>query len=300
MTPYVTVDENVRLHYVTAGLGPLVVLLHGFPAYSLMWQRQIDALARAGFRVVAPDLRGYGLSDQPRSVGAYDVRVLARDVERLIAALATPDDGGTRTAGDHAVTRNAEESVAAAVVGHDWGGVIAWALAMRAPERLQRLVVINAPHPGTFGPFLLSHPDQMRRSAYMAFFQLPWLPEALLRARDFALIRRELPGDHRYIQALRRGRALTSALNYYRALPRAGLRTDDALRTPIKTPTLVIWGDRDRFLRPELADPDPRLVPNARVVRLPSIGHWPPLDAPDEVNRHLLAFLGDRGSAYPG
>lgn len=302
---YVTVDEGVRLHYVTAGRGPLVVLLHGFPAFSLMWEAHIDALAEAGFCAVAPDLRGYGRSDKPRPVAAYELRVLARDVARLIATLSQPglpDDDAPRPFTHASARAPADGSApppddgsarAAAIVGHDWGGVIAWAVAMRYPAALNKLAVINAPHPGTFASFALRHPDQMRRSTYMGFFQLPWLPEAVLRARDFALIRREL-GDARYVQELQRQRALTSALNYYRALWRGGLPALRAMQRPIATHTLVIWGDRDRYLKRELAEPDRRLVPNARVIHLPDNGHWVPLEAPARVVKALIDFL------YPG
>jgi pimeloyl-ACP methyl ester carboxylesterase len=156
---FVEVAAGVRLHYVEAGTGPLVVLLHGFPEFWFSWRHQLPALANAGFRVVAVDQRGYNLSDKPRGLDAYRTSVLAQDVARVIERLG--------------VDR-------ASVVGHDWGGGIAWTFAMGYPERLDRLAILNAPHPGTFVRHLGS-PRQLRKSWYLFFFQLPWLPEVLLR-----------------------------------------------------------------------------------------------------------------------
>ena len=158
---------DVRLHYVEAGEGPLVLLLHGFPQFWYEWRHQIPALVEAGFRVVAPDMRGYNLSDKPPGVRAYRLELLARDVERLILAC------GERTA---------------SLVGHDWGAIVAWIAAMRHPERVDRLVILNVPHPARFLDGLLS-PGQLLRSSYMFFFQIPRLPEAVIRAGDFALLR---------------------------------------------------------------------------------------------------------------
>jgi epoxide hydrolase 4 len=166
---HVDVGE-VTLHVVEAGTGPLVVLLHGFPEFWYSWRHQIPALAAAGLRVVAPDLRGCNLSDKPRGQAAYRVRELAADVAGLIAACG-------------------EEQ--AAVVGHDWGGAVAWALAIRHPERVERLVIVNSPHPLRFLA-AVRQPAQLARSWYMLLFQLPWLPEALLRAGGFKALRRTL------------------------------------------------------------------------------------------------------------
>ncbi|MHB1133367.1 MAG: alpha/beta fold hydrolase [Chloroflexota bacterium] len=275
--------DGLRLHYVAAGNGPLVVLLHGFPEFWYSWRHQLPALARAGFRVVAPDQRGYNLSDKPRGLHAYRTERLADDVAALIADL-----GAER----------------ATVVGHDWGGAVAWCFALRHPRLLERLAILNAPPP-TFASAArrlgLNLPRQLARSWYIYFFQLPWLPEALIRARDFASLRVQLrrepvradafsPADvERYVAALAQPGALTAALNYYRA----ALRYPPRLPNPpvVRAPVLVIWGEQDRYLRPELADPDPALVPHARVVRLPSASHWVQVDRPEEVNAALLAFL---------
>jgi pimeloyl-ACP methyl ester carboxylesterase len=272
---------DVRLHYVEAGEGPLVLLLHGFPQFWYQWRHQIPALVEAGFRVVAPDMRGYNLSDKLPGVRAYRVELLARDVERLILAC------GERTA---------------TVVGHDWGAIVAWIAAMRHPERVQRLAILNVPHPARFLEGLLS-PMQLLRSSYMFFFQIPWFPEEVIRAGDFALLRSVLARDpvqpeafaaediERYIEAMAQPGALTATLNYYRALLRNPGETR-ALLQRVEAPVLVIWGERDRFLRRRLAEPPHLWVPNlVRVKRLPDASHWVAEDRPLEVNTLLLDFL---------
>jgi len=278
---------GLRLHYVEMGSGPLVVLLHGFPDFWYSWRHQLPALAAAGYRAVAVDQRGYNLSDKPRGVRAYDVGTLARDVADLVAAL-----------GEERAT----------VVGHDWGGMVAWTVAMRHSDVIERLVILNAPHPERFVRALATL-RQLRKSWYMAFFQLPRLPEALIRRDDFASLRRLLKGDpvrpdaftdadiERYVEALARPGALTAALNYYRALVRRDPRraASDVRRTD--APVLVVWGERDRYLGPELAAPSAALVPNARVERLPDASHWVHHDSPERVNALLLDFLG--GSRSP-
>jgi pimeloyl-ACP methyl ester carboxylesterase len=168
--------NGIRLHLVEMGSGPLVLLLHGFPEFWYAWRFVIPRLAAAGFRVAAPDLRGYGLSERPRGTRRYTLDELSADVAGLVRALG-------------------EER--AAVVGHDWGGVVAFAAAERHADVVDRLVVVNAPHPRAMRREL-RNPDQLRRSWYAGFFQLPWIPEAVLRAGRFALLRRVLrTGPHR-------------------------------------------------------------------------------------------------------
>ena len=174
--------NGVRLHYVEAGEGPLVVLLHGFPEFWYAWRDQIPALAAAGYRVVAPDMRGYNLSEKPPGVTSYRLEHLTADVAALIRQL-----GAER----------------ATVVGHDWGGAVAWQLPVFHPEVVERLAVLNAPHPGALLRELRTL-EQLRRSWYIAFFQLPWLPELALRAGDAALLRRMLRQDAGAARCLRR------------------------------------------------------------------------------------------------
>ncbi len=272
---------DVRLHYVEVGEGPLVVLLHGFPQFWYMWRFQIPALAGAGFRVVAPDMRGYNLSEKPRGVSSYRVELLAQDVERLI--LACGEEG-------------------AVVVGHDWGAAVAWVTAMMYPERVKRLGILNVPHPERFARGLL-RPAQLLRSSYMFFFQIPRLPEKGLVVGDFASLRYALRNEQmhpgaftdedieRYVEALARPGALTAALNYYRALFRRNPLKARALLRRIEAPVMVIWGERDRYLGKDLAEPDPPWVPNLRVERLPDASHFVAEDRPDEVNLLLIEFL---------
>jgi pimeloyl-ACP methyl ester carboxylesterase len=276
--------NGVRLHYVEAGAGPLVILLHGFPEFWYSWRRQVPALAEAGFRAVAPDLRGYNESARPPGVRNYRIELLVDDMAEFIAHLGTDR---------------------ATVVGHDWGGAIAWILAMRRPERVQRLVILNAPHPAAFVRELATW-EQKLRSWYMLFFQLPLLPEWLLRAGDFALVGRMFRRDpvhpeaftsediRRYKKALSRPGALTAALNYYRALFRFGR---DKLRDvrPISAPTLLIWGERDRALVIRNTEGVDRWVPGIRVERIADSSHWVQNDAPERVNRLLIEFLRGRG-----
>jgi epoxide hydrolase 4 len=273
---------EVRLHYVEAGTGPLVLLLHGFPEFWYSWRHQIPALAAAGFRVVAPDLRGCNRSEKPPGVAAYRMERLVGDVAGLIAAC-----GAQR----------------ASLVGHDWGGAVAWAVAARRPEAVERLAVLNAPHPSRFLAVARRRPRQLARSWYMAFFQLPWLPERVTRARGYAGLRRSLaraanPGTFttddldRYVEAFRQPGAVSGGINYYRAMGRSlrPARSAAARRSRVQAPVLVIWGERDRFLLPELADPG-RHAPNARVVRLPDAGHFVHQDAPEAVNHLLVDYL---------
>jgi pimeloyl-ACP methyl ester carboxylesterase len=281
--------DDVRLHYVEAGSGPLVVLLHGFPDFWYSWRYQLPALVEAGFRVVAPDMRGYNLSDKPPGVRAYRPELLARDVQQLIRS------------------RGEERAV---VVGHDWGAAVAWLVAMRHPEVVERLAILNVPHPERFMRGLFT-PRQLLKSWYVFFFQLPRLPEASLRAGKFAVLRRTFRTDptragaftdqdiRRYVEALARPGALTAAINYYRALFRRDPRRARADLRRIEAPVLIIWGERDRYLGAELAEPSPELVPNARVERLPDASHWVHMDRPERVNALLLDFLADLRSSQP-
>jgi len=288
LTHHEAIVNGVRLHYVQAGQGPLVVLLHGFPEFWYGWRLQIPALAAAGYRVIAPDMRGYNLSEKPPTVADYRMEALTSDVAALI-----------RHAG--------EES--AVVVGHDWGGAVAWETAIRLPQVVRRLVVLNAPHPAAMLRELRTV-EQLRRSWYMFFFQLPWLPEALARLSGYSALEAVFRRDptragaysdediRLYRQAVARPGALTGAINYYRALfrqaPAGALRGMRALPT-ITVPTLLIWGMRDRYLGPRLLDGLDQWVANLRVERLPDASHWVMADEPQRVNDLLLGFLRDGG-----
>ncbi|SFR91974.1 Pimeloyl-ACP methyl ester carboxylesterase [Halomicrobium zhouii] len=280
--------SDVALHYVTAGPvdGDLVLLLHGFPEFWYSWREQIPALAEAGYRVVAPDLRGYNRSAKPEGVSAYALDKLVADVVGLIHAFG-------------------HES--ARVVGHDWGGVVAWQVASDRPDVVDRLGVLNAPHPTAYERELRSSLSQIRRSSYAFFFQIPWLPEWSLRRDDFAAledlfrkqpVRRDAFTDEdveRYKRAFARPGVLTAAINYYRALFRRNawltLVQGGVGDQRVAVPTLLLWGLRDQALSPSLTEGLERWVPDLRVERYPDASHWLPVDAPERVNQELVGFL---------
>jgi pimeloyl-ACP methyl ester carboxylesterase len=276
-----TVDlPHIRLHAVTAGTGPLVVLLHGFPECWYSWRHQIPALAAAGFRALAVDMRGYNLSDKPAGIREYAADKLVADVASLIE----------------------QESIGPAyLVGHDWGGVVAWRCAALHPQLIAKLAILNAPHPAIYQRTLWRSPTQCLRSAYVALFQLPWLPEWLLRSGDFWLIERALhrqaPGAFtsadiaEYKSALRQPGALTSALHYYRAAfsyPRSMFTEPQQ----VNVPTLLIWGERDPYLALSLTRNLEPWISNFKIKRI-AAGHWVQNEQPELVNRLLVEFLND-------
>jgi epoxide hydrolase 4 len=272
---------SIRLHYVEAGTGPLVVLLHGFPEFWFGWRYQIPALAAAGFRVVAPDMRGYNLSSKPKGVHCYAVHALAADVRDLIG-------------------ERGEER--AFLVGHDWGAVVAWYVAMNHPEVVARLAILNGPHPRRMLRGL-RRPRQMARSWYVFFFHLPWLPERTVRAGRWWLGRNALataaradafsPDDvERYIDAWSQPGAVTAMINYYRAASRRAPTQMQAALRPVTAPTRIIWGERDRYLGTELAEPERADVPNLeQVIRVADASHWVQHDQPDRVTSLLVEFF---------
>ena len=277
------VGGGIRLHYVESGPseGPLVVLLHGFPEFWYAWRSQLPALAQAGFHVVAPDMRGYNLSDKPRGLRAYRVDALADDIAGLIAHFGS--DSG------------------AYLAGHDWGGAVAYATAMRHPEAVRRLAILNMPHPARMLAALRTA-RQLRRSWYVFVYLLPILPEWLLAREDFSFAKRSLRagargafGDEdldRYVQAWSQPGALTAMVDYYRASMLRSPRRALAAMAPIAAPTLVIWGERDRYLGADLAEPEPRWVPDVRVRRISDASHWVQHEAPERVGELLVEFFG--------
>jgi pimeloyl-ACP methyl ester carboxylesterase len=272
--------NGIRLHVVEAGPpdGPLVILLHGFPDFSWGWRHQLEPLAAAGYRVVVPDQRGYALSDKPRGPDAYRLDVLVADV----IALADACGGG-----------------AFRLVGHDWGGIVAWETAIRYPERVEQLVILNAPHPDVGYRAVRRRPRQLLRSWYVGFFQIPGVPEFLLRLRRFALLRRALTGSarpgtfsqeelNRYVEAWSSPGTLTAMLNYYRALRRKARRVPAARVEP---PTLILWGVRDRFLERVVAELSLDLCQNGRIQYFDTATHWVLLEEAPTVNAAVLGFF---------
>ena len=265
---------DVKLHYVEAGDGPLVVLLHGFPEFWYGWRLQIAPLAAAGFRVVAPDTRGINLSSRPGGVAAYYADKLAADIRGLIHE------------------RGAESAL---VVGHDWGGTIAWTMAMNHPEVVDRLAILNAAHPRRFNKGL-RNPRQAARTWYLFYFQTPGLPERHVRAGDWKFLKHFLRDAQppytqeemdRYVEAWSQPGAATAMTNYYRG----ATRHSPKIQT-VSAPTLVIWGQRDRYLGPDLAEPDRADVPNLdRVERLSNASHWVHHDEAERVTKLLIDFF---------
>jgi pimeloyl-ACP methyl ester carboxylesterase len=272
--------EGIRLHAVAAGpkLGPLLILLHGFPEFWYGWRKQIGPLAAAGFRVIAPDQRGYNLSSKPPAVSDYSVTLLARDV------LSVADRLGCERF---------------YLVGHDWGAVVAWAVALQYPQRLHKLGIINVPHPSAMARALQTDPRQWLRSWYALFFQLPWLPELLFSAFNFSVGTRTLllssrPGTFtaddlaRHRAAWSQPGAMTATINWYRANVRVRLAIPDPR---VHTPTRILWGKRDMFLLPSLAEDSLKYCDSAELTYFPDATHWVQHEEPERVNQLLLEFF---------
>jgi pimeloyl-ACP methyl ester carboxylesterase len=274
-------DTNgIRLHAIQAGPegGPLIILLHGFPEFWRGWIRQIEALAEAGFYVLAPDQRGYNLSDKPQNPAAYHLHELSKDILELIRATGRKK---------------------ALLVGHDWGGIVAWWLGIYYPELLDRLVVLNAPHPGVMRKTLFSSLDQLRRSSYAFFFQLPWIPEAVSRNNDWELVEKALckssrPGTfslqdfEQYRAAWWRKGAFTAMLNWYRANLRNLAQFPENLR--VSVPSLLLWGTQDFALGQQMAGPSIDMCDQGRLVLFDQATHWIQHEEAEQVNQLIIEF----------
>jgi pimeloyl-ACP methyl ester carboxylesterase len=270
--------NGLQLHYVSQGQGPLMLFLHGFPEFWYSWRHQLDVFCDR-YTCVALDLRGYNDSDKPTGVEAYRLEVLVEDVRGAIAALGY----------DRAV-----------LVGHDWGGAIAWVFAYAHPERIESLVIMNSPHPAKFSQGLRT-PQQLWRSWYIGAFQLPLLPELLLQVGDYWLIEQIFRGmaidktafsdaDLRaYKTAAAKPGALTAMVNYYRAL-----MVGDQRRTPgeiLNVPTLLIWGEEDAALGKDLTFGTEDYVRYLRLRYIPQCSHWVQQEQPQQVNTLMQEFL---------
>jgi len=281
---------DVRLHYAAAGPadGDLVVLLHGFPEFWYAWRHQLPVLADAGYRVVAPDMRGYNRSDKPEGVDAYRTDALVADVVGLI----------------HAFDRES-----AHVVGHDWGGGVAWATGSHRPDVVDRLAVLNAPHPASLQRELRRNPTQLRKSWYLFYFQVPRLPEFGLTLGDCRLVGEVLEDGaaspaaftgrelRHFRAAFCREGAPTATVNYYRAAFRESVRRTLSGRgyddETVPVPTLVLWGERDGALSTDLLDGLEEWVPDLRVRRFPEASHWLQADQPGAVSRRLVDWVAE-------
>lgn len=265
--------------------GTAVVLLHGFPEFHYGWKNQIPALVDAGFRVIVPDQRGYNLSDKPTGVSAYDVDILAKDIVGLL---------------DHFGIQQAK------LVGHDWGAVVAWTVAINHPERLEKLAILNVPHPDVMVDFVLNNPAQRKKSWYVFFFQIPWFVEWILSRKNYEYLARMLTRSGRkntfseadvveYKKAWSQKGALTGMLNWYRAALRRGLRHAlSQKKSParrVQVPTIMLWGKRDVALSSEMAQPSIDLCDEGQLTFFGKSTHWVQHDASEEVNQKLIGFM---------
>jgi pimeloyl-ACP methyl ester carboxylesterase len=278
VTEHVVRTGGVELNVATAGHGAPVLLLHGFPDSWQVWRYQIGALAAAGYRVIAPDLRGYGRSSRPAGVEAYRADRLLDDVVAVLA------DGGVASA---------------AVVGHDWGAGLAWQLAFRRPDLVDRLTVLSVGH---YGAGAAAGLTQLRWSWYMLWFQFPGVAEEVFPRDNWRFFREwawdgPAPGDNpeceRQIADLARPGALTAALNWYRANlgPDRYVVTDPPPGPRVSCPTMGVWSTRDRFLSEAQMLGSEKYVDGPWRYERVDADHWLPTSAPNEVNRLLLDFL---------
>ena len=277
--------NGIKLHYVMSGKGPLLIFLHGFPEFWYAWKAQLREFG-GEYRAVAPDMRGYNLSEKPADLESYQIRNLIQDVRALAEHL-----GHGKFV----------------LVGHDWGGAVAWAYALAHPETLEKLVIVNAPHPGIFARELTQNAAQQKASEYMTFFQQPDAPEQMLSADNHAALVNIVMGaglqsgafteedKQAYLAAWSQPGALTGGLNYYRAArvgpALSGNFAPDPTRLVVNVPTLVIWGEQDTALLPGNLDGLDQFVPNLTVKRIPDGSHWVIHEKPQEINRLIREFL---------
>jgi pimeloyl-ACP methyl ester carboxylesterase len=273
--------NGIRLHVVQAGPedGKLVILLHGFPEFWYGWRKQIDFLAEQGFRVWVPDQRGYNTSDKPSGIAAYNLDELSADVTGLIDAAGQDK---------------------AFLVGHDWGGAVAWWTANKTPERVQKMVILNVPHHAVMRKTLKHSWAQRRKSWYMMFFQLPWLPDALLTMNSHKGMGRTLqltsnPGTFteadliEYYKAWSQPGAITAMLNWYRAIAQTPPKRLPCPR--ISVPTLVLWGKKDFALNSDMAQASIELCDDGRLTYFEDATHWVQHEEAERVNWLIAEFL---------
>jgi pimeloyl-ACP methyl ester carboxylesterase len=294
--------NGVRLHYARAGNGPLIVFLHGFPEFWYEWKNQLAEFSR-DHTAVAPDMRGYNLSSKPADLSAYQIPLLVEDVRALTSELMKSTGGSKFT-----------------LVAHDWGGVVAWVFAALHPEMLDKLVIVNAPHPTIFAKLLQKDAAQQKASGYMLMFRAPQA-EATLSANSYELLTSAVLGDGlkagtvteadkaAYVAAWSQPGALTGGLNYYRASgigpPAAAASSTTSTETNaappapalalpplvVRVPTLVIWGEKDTALLTSNLDGLDEVVTTLAVRRIPEGTHWVVREKPAEVNRLIREFL---------
>ncbi len=283
--------NGIRLHYVSSVHGKLIMFVHGFPEFWFEWQKQLIEFGR-DYQAVAPDMRGYNLSDKPSDIEKYHVKDLIEDLRALAEHLG-------------------HEKII--MVGHDWGGAVAWSVAIRHPELLEKLIIINSPHPAVFARELLNNPDQQKASQYMLMLRSAEA-ERVLSENNFARLtdvlvqfgsKWEMSEEHRlkYIEAWSQPGALTGSLNYYRASPiypptsnNDEEQISSILNLPkemlaVKVPTLVIWGEQDRALLTGNLDGLEEYIEDLKVKRIPDGTHWVMHEQPELVNALIRDFI---------
>ncbi|MEA2048629.1 MAG: alpha/beta hydrolase [Campylobacterota bacterium] len=273
--------NGVHLHVLQAGPieGPLLILLHGFPEFSYAWRDYIPYLASAGFRVWVPDQRGYNLSDKPKGIASYTLDALAKDVLGLI---------------------DAAKHKQAFLVGHDWGGSVAWHIATKYPERIIKMIVLNVPHLGVLKKNLLSNAAQLRKSNYLFLLQVPWIPEIYIKFKQYMLLKKKFrissrPGTftdddlETYYRSWIQPKAFHSMLNWYRAAMQRPIRYR---KTPHLTqPTLVIWGKKDKFLCSEMAQQSIDLCSEGHLIFFEEATHWIIHEEVSAIQKLIVSFF---------
>ncbi|WP_299289655.1 alpha/beta hydrolase [uncultured Mucilaginibacter sp.] len=270
--------NGITLHAATAGpqQGKMMLFLHGFPEFSLGWKKQLLFFAAKGFRVIAPDQRGYNLSSKPKGVKAYRIENLVEDMVGLIQQLST-------------------EKVI--LVGHDWGGGVAWELAGQYPELIEKLIVLNMPHLRVMRETLKSNARQMLRSWYTGFFQIPFLPEWMISWFNFKLMERSIIGTAlqntftrleigQYKSAWRQPGAVRAMINWYRAY-----KYSRPAFKRIQIPTLILWGTQDKFLLPQMAGKSNMLCAKGKLIYIDDATHWLHHEKAAKINQLILNFL---------
>ncbi|MFB9862887.1 alpha/beta fold hydrolase [Rufibacter immobilis] len=270
--------NKIQLHTVEAGpsSGNTILFLHGFPEFWYGWKHQLAFFAAQGWHAVAPDQRGYNLSSKPTGVEAYTIDKLTQDVVELIPQVSQGK---------------------VVLVGHDWGGAVAWNIALKYPHLLDKLVILNMPHPEVAHHHLTHNPKQMLRSWYTGFFQIPWVPEVVSSSFDFKLLESSMTGSARsnafspaemegYRTAWEQPDALEAMINWYRAYKYNPIEADQK----VQVPTRMIWGKQDKFLGTELAQPSIEECAHSELIFLEEATHWLHHEFPEKVNQLIYEF----------
>lgn len=273
--------NGVRIHVASAGPedGPLIIFLHGFPESWLSWKNQMVYFAQRGFRVLAPDQRGYNLSEKPQGIEHYNIDILAQDIVELL---------------------NWANRETAILAGHDWGAAVAWWISIHYPERLSQLIIVNLPHPTIMKKNLMRNLNQVKKSWYIFFFQIPNLPEWYLSQKNFQklvdwILNTSRPGTFQaedieeYKKAWQQPDAIHSMVNWYRAGFRGRSQATEDLR--VSSPTLIIWGDEDRFLSKEMAEQSLLLCKLGRLEWIHGSSHWVQHEESAKVCQLIHKFL---------